>query len=59
MKKLKTLVEKIDVLSEKVENSSNYSDSQKQKYRYILWALKEIVEDNLDNTDLDIDGLLK
>jgi len=41
--RLKTLVEKIDVLSEKVENSSDYSDTQKQKYKYILWALKEIV----------------
>ncbi len=57
--KLKNLINKIDILSEKIENSSNYSDTQKQKYRYVLWALKQIAEDNLDDIDLDIDELLK
>jgi len=56
--RLNTLIVKIDDLLVKI-NNGNYSADKKLKYNIILKALKEIAQENLYNTDLDIDGLLK
>ena len=55
--KLEILVEKIDVLSEKVQNSSSYTADKKQRYNLILGALKEIVLEKLGEGELGLDSL--
>ena len=57
--RLEILIDNIDELLEKIDNSSDYSIESKEKYNYILWALKEIAQDKLDSEELDIEGLLK
>jgi len=41
-------VEKIDTLSDKIKNSSEYSKSSKSKYNLILTSLKEIILERLE-----------
>ena len=57
--KLEILVEKIDALSEKVKNSSDYTQATKQKYSLILWALKEIALEKLGSSEVDLDWLFQ
>lgn len=55
--KLNILIDKIDELSEKIQNW-NYSLVVKQKYAPILMWLRELAIENLDeNSELDIDNL--
>jgi len=48
---------KLQTISDKIDDLLVKTTSEKTKL--VLIALKEIVEENLGNTDLDIDGLLK
>lgn len=57
--KLEKVSLNIDSAIEKVESNSNYNTETKQKYNLILGALKEIIQEKLDNAELNIDGLLK
>ena len=56
--KLNTLIEKIDILSEKI-NDWNYSSTTKQKYNSILSALRELAVENLDENEMNIDNLFQ
>lgn len=49
--KLETLLEKIDILLEKI-NTWNYSENTKSKYNSILFALKELAIENIDEEEL-------
>jgi len=57
--KLEKVLVNIDSAIEKVQSNSNYNTETKQKYNLILGALKEIIQEKLDDVNLDIDGLLK
>lgn len=46
--KLNLLINRIDQASEKI-NNSNSSEATKEKYNAMLWALREMAEENLDN----------
>jgi hypothetical protein len=56
--KLNILIEKIDLLSEKV-NAWNYSQVTKQKYNSILSALRELAVENLWENEINIDNLFE
>jgi len=57
--KLEVINEKIDLLIEKISNSTSYSDTKKETYVNLLLALKASIIDRLD-TDTDmIDDLMQ
>jgi len=54
------LLDKIDELEEKIENSTTYSDDKKEQYITLLEALKETVSESLETEDeVNIDDLLQ
>ncbi len=56
---LQKVLGKIVPLLEKIKTSTKYSQAIKEKYAYVLVALKEVIEEKLVDDNLDIDGLLK
>jgi RNAse (barnase) inhibitor barstar len=56
--KLKAILPKINLLKEKVQNSTTYSEEKKGSTIALLEALKEIIEEKLASNDI-INSLLK
>ncbi len=59
--KLNAVIWKIDALITSINASSSYTDAQKTKLNTMLLALREVVSDNLGNTDnlINIDALFE
>ena len=56
--KLETVVERIDALLEKVQNG-NYSNITKQNYGAMLWALRDMIMEQLWEEELNLDSLFE
>jgi hypothetical protein len=59
--KLNVVIWKIDTLINSINASTTYTDTQKTKLNTMLLALREVVSDNLWNTDnlINIDSLFE